>query len=139
MMNKCYSCGADIQVVKNKPYHSNECGLDVVLHGITKYACPSCGEKYASVPNMPKLHRLIGMEICRKRKALLKAEEIKFLRSNCSQGTESFRKQADLRMTNTLRQPARKNLPESPAGRLPAPCKQLQLRGLSKLRRLPRE
>lgn len=81
-MDKCYSCGGDIQVIKDKPYSYNECGLDVVLHGITQYACPSCGEKYASIPNMPKLHRLIGTFICQKQKALLKAEEIRFLRKD---------------------------------------------------------
>lgn len=81
-MNKCYSCGADIQVIKDKPYNYNKCGLDVVLHGITQYACPSCGEEYASIPNMQKLHRFIGAHICQKRKALLKPAEIKFLRKD---------------------------------------------------------
>ena len=33
-----------------------------------------------------------------------------FFDGNCSQGTESFRAQADLRMTNTLRQPDHENL-----------------------------
>ncbi|MEA3546845.1 MAG: type II toxin-antitoxin system MqsA family antitoxin [Thermodesulfobacteriota bacterium] len=81
-MNKCYSCGENIQVIKDKPYHYTECGLDVVLCGITQYVCPACGEKYASIPNMQKLHRFIGTHICQKRRALLKPEEIKFLRKD---------------------------------------------------------
>lgn len=81
-MNKCYSCGEDIRVIKDKPYNYNECGLDVVLHGVTQYVCPVCGEEYASIPNMQKLHRLIGAHICQKRQALLKAAEIKFLRKD---------------------------------------------------------
>ncbi|OKY76495.1 MAG: hypothetical protein BM485_04495 [Desulfobulbaceae bacterium DB1] len=81
-MNKCYSCGGELKVIKDKPYHYEECGLDVVLHGITQYSCPSCGEGYASIPKMQKLHRLIGAYICQKRKALLQPEEIKFLRKD---------------------------------------------------------
>lgn len=81
-MNKCYSCGGEIEIIKDKPYHYNECGLDVVLCGITQYTCPSCGESYASIPNIQKLHRLIGAYICQKRKALLQPEEIKFLRKD---------------------------------------------------------
>ena len=81
-MKSCYSCGAKIKAIKNKPYHYDECGLNVVLHGITQYQCDKCGEAYAAIPNIQKLHRLIGMHICQKRKALLQADEIKFLRKD---------------------------------------------------------
>jgi putative zinc finger/helix-turn-helix YgiT family protein len=81
-MEKCYSCGNIIKTIKDKPYKFDECGLNVVLHGITQYKCPSCNETYASIPNLPKLHRIIGTHICIKRKALLQPEEIKFLRKD---------------------------------------------------------
>jgi len=81
-MEKCYSCGKDIKTIKDKPYKFNECGLDVVLHGITQYKCSTCNESYASIPNIPKLHRIIGTHICTKRKALLQPEEIIFLRKD---------------------------------------------------------
>lgn len=81
-MDNCYVCGNNLKVVKDKPYHYDECGLDVILLGITQYVCDSCGESYASIPNMQSLHRVIGKLICEKRKALLKPEEIRFLRKD---------------------------------------------------------
>ena len=81
-MEKCCLCGNNIEIIKDKPYKYNECGLDVTLFGITQYHCPNCNESYASIPNMQKLHRVIGTHICKKRKALLKPEEIKFLRKD---------------------------------------------------------
>ncbi len=44
--------------------------------------------------------------------------------------------QSGLRMNNTLRRPYHENLSESPFGRLPAPCNQLQLQGVSEVRTL---
>ena len=79
-MEKCYVCGNALEVIKDKPYEYTECGLPVLLLGITQYRCGSCGEEYAAVPAPEKLHKLIGLEICRSRKALLLPEEIRFLR-----------------------------------------------------------
>ncbi len=81
-MDKCYACGGTVRVVKDKPYHYIESGLPIVLHGIPQYICEECGESYAAIPDTMKLHRLIGKSICKKRKAILKADEIKFLRKN---------------------------------------------------------
>ena len=81
-MEKCYSCGNNIKIIKNQPYKFNECGLNVILYGITQYNCPTCNESYASISNLPKLHRVIGTHICQKRKALLQPAEIKFLRKD---------------------------------------------------------
>jgi putative transcriptional regulator len=81
-MDHCYVCDGNIKVIKDKPYLYDECGLDVTLLGITQYKCQACGETYASIPNMNKLHRVIGANICEKRKALLQPEEIKFLRKD---------------------------------------------------------
>lgn len=81
-MEVCYSCGNKIKTIKDQPYKFTECGLDVVLYGITQYECPKCKETYAAIPNVSKLHRIIGTHICRERKALLTPEEIKFLRKD---------------------------------------------------------
>lgn len=79
-MEICYSCGGAIETIKDKPYKYDECGLDVVLYGVTQYACGECGESYVSIPNMQRLHQVIGAHICEKRKAILKSSEIRFLR-----------------------------------------------------------
>jgi putative zinc finger/helix-turn-helix YgiT family protein len=81
-MDICYSCGGDIAVIKDRPYHYDECGLKVIIHGITQYDCLACGETYASIPNTQRLHLLIGSHICEKRKALLRPDEILFLRKD---------------------------------------------------------
>ena len=81
-MELCYSCGEKVKEIKDKAYHYDECGLPVVLYGITQYFCEECGESYASIPNMQQLHRVIGIYVCKMRKALLKSVEIKFLRKD---------------------------------------------------------
>lgn len=81
-MKTCYSCGSNIKVIKDQPYKFAECGLNVVLYGITQYECPNCKETYAAIPNVSKLHRIIGTHICRERKALLIPGEVKFLRKD---------------------------------------------------------
>ena len=80
----CFNCGKkSMKVIKNKPYHFTECGLDnVELHGITQYECKKCGENYVSIPNMEGLHLTIGRAICCKTNALLAPKEIKFLRKD---------------------------------------------------------
>jgi len=81
-MKVCYSCGSKIKVIRDQPYKFNECGLNVVLYGITQYECPNCKETYAAIPNVSKLHRIIGTHICKERKALLTPEEVRFLRKD---------------------------------------------------------
>jgi putative zinc finger/helix-turn-helix YgiT family protein len=79
-METCYVCSNALEVIKDKPYEYTECGLSVLLLGITQYRCESCGEEYAAIPAPEKLHKIIGLEICQNRKALLLPEEIRFLR-----------------------------------------------------------
>ena len=81
-MNICSFCGGDLKVIKDKPYHYDECGLDVTLCGVTQYECADCEEAYVSLPNIQHLHRIIGAQICEKGKALLQPEEIRFLRKD---------------------------------------------------------
>ncbi len=79
-MDKCYICGEPLEIIKDKPYKYTECGLDVLLLGVTQYRCKSCKEEYAAIPDPQKLHKVIGIDICKNKKALLHPEEIKFLR-----------------------------------------------------------
>ena len=81
-MDKCYLCGGEVTVTKDKPYRYTESGLPVIIHGIPQYTCRQCGEQYVSIPDPEGLHRMIAMDICRNRKAILKKEEIRFLRKN---------------------------------------------------------
>jgi putative zinc finger/helix-turn-helix YgiT family protein len=81
-MKKCIECGGETLPVKNKPYMYDECGLEVVLYGITQFKCMQCRETYVSLPNVEALHRAIGGAVCSKRKALLTPDEIKFLRKD---------------------------------------------------------
>jgi len=81
-MQKCVECGGKIHTIKDRPYHYDESGLDVVLYGITQFQCEDCGEDYVSLPNVERLHRAIGGFICSQRKALLTPAEIIFLRKD---------------------------------------------------------
>ena len=79
-MENCHVCGERLKVIKDQPYSYSECGLDVVLLGITQYHCEKCGEDFAAIPSPQKLHRIIGIHICKENKALLQPKEIIFLR-----------------------------------------------------------
>ncbi|MDA8165787.1 MAG: type II toxin-antitoxin system MqsA family antitoxin [Desulfobacteraceae bacterium] len=81
-MKKCIECGGKTVPVKDQPYLYDECGLDVILHGVTQFKCEQCGEIFVSLPNIENLHRVIGGFICSKRKSLLTPSEIKFLRKD---------------------------------------------------------
>ena len=81
-MDKCYICGGSVRVIKDQPYEYKECGLPIILMGILQFECKDCGETYASLPAMEKLHRVIGEIICKEQKALLQPAEITFLRKN---------------------------------------------------------
>lgn len=79
-MKKCWVCGKDLEVVKDKPYQYKESGLDnVSLHGIIQYRCNSCGEEAPEIPNIEELHLLIGKSIICSN-VYLSAQEIKYLR-----------------------------------------------------------
>jgi putative zinc finger/helix-turn-helix YgiT family protein len=79
-MENCQVCGEPLQVIKDQPYRYSECGLDVVLLGVTQYHCEKCGEDSAAIPSPQKLHRIIGFHICKENKALLQPKEILFFR-----------------------------------------------------------
>ncbi len=77
---KCPNCNSKTVCIKSK-YHYTECGLDnVFLEGVNIWKC-SCGEQLVSIPAMPELHSLIGLNLIKK-KSLLHGQEIRFLRKN---------------------------------------------------------
>lgn len=79
-MKKCWVCGGDLAVIKDKPYQYKESGLDnVSLHGIIQYKCHNCGEEAPEIPNIEELHLLIGKSIICSN-VYLSAQEIIFLR-----------------------------------------------------------
>ncbi len=79
-MEQCAICGGSLAVVKDQPYKYTQSGLDVILIGIPQYTCNSCGERFTPIPNPENLHRIIALDICKNKKALLLPDEIKFLR-----------------------------------------------------------
>ncbi|MDH5298622.1 MAG: type II toxin-antitoxin system MqsA family antitoxin [Desulfobulbaceae bacterium] len=81
-MKKCIECGAETLPVKDEPYRYDECGLEVVLYGVTQFKCSKCREVYVSLPSVEALHRAIGGALCSKRKSLLMPGEIRFLRKD---------------------------------------------------------
>lgn len=81
-MKKCCLCGGEIATFRDKPYKYTESGLDIKIYGLSQHQCKGCGETFVSIPNIQKLHRVIGRTICEQRKALLLPEEIKFMRKD---------------------------------------------------------
>ncbi len=79
-MQKCPICGGALTVVKDQPYNYRQSGLEVILIGLPQYTCESCAEKFTPIPNPDNLHRIIALDICKNKKALLTPSEIKFLR-----------------------------------------------------------
>ena len=60
-MKTCWECGAELQVIKDKPYHYIESGLDNVnLYGIIQYKCGNCGEGGPEIPKSEELHLVIA-------------------------------------------------------------------------------
>ena len=88
---KCAICGGELSCRKGA-YHYSECGLEsVYLEGIEVCKCRGCGEKFASIPNVPDLHSRIGQDLLRK-KSLLNGAEIRFLRKNLGLSAKKFSK-----------------------------------------------
>ena len=77
---KCPICNSEM-TCRTNTYHYRESGLDnIYLLGVEIYDC-NCGEEFVSIPTIPELHTLIGLNLVKKN-ALLNGKEIKFLRKN---------------------------------------------------------
>jgi len=79
-MDRCYECDNILKVIKDRPYHYKESGLDYVwLIGILQYKCEKCNETFVEIPRINELHLLIGSTLVCK-KELLSGPEVRFLR-----------------------------------------------------------
>ncbi|HEX8114146.1 MAG TPA: YgiT-type zinc finger protein [Kofleriaceae bacterium] len=86
---KCTECGNKMtRSVVDHVYR--ESGLDnVILHGITRYRCESCGAERVQIPNMGPLHRAIARAIAHKPARLVPAE-VRFLRDHLELSNKDF-------------------------------------------------
>jgi len=91
-MKTCRTCGRDLEVIKDKPYKYDECGLDVQIIGLNQFVCKTCDVFFVSIPKIKELHRVIGGIVCSKNKGLLNGKEIKFLRKDLHLKAKDFAK-----------------------------------------------
>jgi transcriptional regulator with XRE-family HTH domain len=79
-MEKCPKCDNPTEIIKDRPYHYKESGLDYVwLSGILQFKCRKCRETYVEIPHITELHMHIGKTIVCKKESLT-GQEIRFLR-----------------------------------------------------------
>ncbi len=88
---KCPSCQQMRQTHKGK-YHYTESGLpNVWLSGVEVFEC-DCGEKFAFIPCIDELHKLIGKTLIGKEDQL-SSREIRFLRKHMMLKSKDFAKE----------------------------------------------
>lgn len=88
---KCPSCQQLRQTHKGE-YHYTESGLpNVWLRGVEIFEC-DCGEKFAFIPCIEKLHKLIGKTLIGKEEQL-SGKEIRFLRKHMMLKSKDFAKE----------------------------------------------
>lgn len=79
-MDTCWKCGHEMTLIKSKPYHYTESGLDnIFLYGIALSRCKKCREEIVTIPNIKGLHLAIGRNLVCKQEMLTGAEA-RFLR-----------------------------------------------------------
>lgn len=90
---KCVMCKNKKHLKKtSKRVRYTQCGLDnVVLYGVDYYVCNQCGEEYFGYGDQEQLHSLIAERLIRK-KNILTAKELRFLRSHLGYSTKIFAK-----------------------------------------------
>jgi putative zinc finger/helix-turn-helix YgiT family protein len=87
---KCYDCGKTMHG-RRENYNYAECGLhNVVLLNILVFHC-KCGAIVPEIPSPSVLHAAISMAVLRK-KTLLSAEEIRFVRKAAGYSATEFAK-----------------------------------------------
>ncbi len=92
MNETCYACGGEMKIFKDKAYHYKESGLsNIIIFGLTQYRCKGCNETYVTIPQVERLHQLIGRDVCCS-KGLLEGEEIRFLRKELHMQAKDFAK-----------------------------------------------
>lgn len=81
-MKECFYCGHKLKIIKNKKYLYHDSGIEAIIYGLDQYTCPDCGEEFAPIPVVKKLHNAIGINICEKNLNLLSGNEVRFLRKS---------------------------------------------------------
>jgi putative transcriptional regulator len=88
---KCPSCRQMKQTHMGE-YHYTESGLpNVWLRGVEVFEC-DCGEKFAFIPCLEELHKLIGKTLIKKEDQL-SGREIRFLRKHLMLKSKDFAKE----------------------------------------------
>jgi putative zinc finger/helix-turn-helix YgiT family protein len=86
---KCTECG-NAMTKAIGDHHYTESGLDnVMLRGVSKYECPSCGSKRVAIPAISQLHRAIALALAQKPARLVSAE-VAFLRDYLDLSNRDF-------------------------------------------------
>ena len=82
-MTKCPRCGGVARTRREPAYRYAESGLSnvVLINAVTTTRCSKCGEVYAGVRAIERLHTAIATALIRK-KGRLAPEEIRFLRKS---------------------------------------------------------
>jgi putative transcriptional regulator len=97
----CPSCGKRKKTRKGK-YHYTESGLqNVWLIGVEIFEC-DCGEKFAFIPYVQELHKLIA-EILLKQEDQLSGREIRFLRKHMGLKAKDFAKELGVKNVTVSR------------------------------------
>ncbi len=80
MIDKCFECGATLELLHDQEYDYVESGLDnVTLKGLTVCRCPDCKSVSPRIPHVRQLHLALGLAVVMKR-TRLDGREIRFLR-----------------------------------------------------------
>lgn len=97
----CPNCHQNRQTHKGK-YHYTESGLqNVWLIGVEVFEC-DCGEKFAFIPCVKELHKLIA-EILLKQENQLSGREIRFLRKHMGLKSKDFAKELGVKNVTVSR------------------------------------
>src|SRR5208337_4148984 len=113
---KCPSCQQMRQTHEGE-YHYTECGLpNVWLRSVEVFEC-DCGEKFAFIPCIEELHKLIGKTLIGKDEQL-SGSEIRFLRKHMMSKSKDFAKELGVNNVTVSRWEKRDSQPSESVDRL---------------------
>jgi putative zinc finger/helix-turn-helix YgiT family protein len=113
---KCPSCQQFGQTYKGK-YHYTESGLpNIWLLGVEIFYC-ACGEKFAFIPCMEDLHKIIAIDLLEKEDQL-SGREIRFLRKHMGLRAKDFAKHIGVMNVTVSRWEREEIIPPKPMDRL---------------------
>jgi putative zinc finger/helix-turn-helix YgiT family protein len=113
---KCPSCQKLRETHKGE-YHYTESGLpNIWLDGVEIFEC-DCGEKFAFIPCIEELHKLIGKTLIGKEDQL-SSSEIRFLRKHMMLKSKDFAKELGVQNVTVSRWENGDSQPSEPVDRL---------------------